>query len=76
MSATLNKGNYKVKIEDVFGSLTIEALYSDGGTSYARCKCVCGNVRDISINNLKKYSRKVCSCSISNGIRKIINNSA
>lgn len=55
-----------------FGELTIILVFKDKrGNIYAKCRCSCGNIKDILLSNLKTGTTKTCGCSFRK-IRKII----
>jgi len=52
---------YKPPLGTVFGKLTIE-LYLEGFPTSCRCRCSCGNTRDVVLRLLKIGDVKSCGC--------------
>ena len=50
-------------VNQTFGRLTvIDFAYSKNGRSYWKCKCECGNEKDIFGKNLKRGTIRSCGC--------------
>ena len=46
-----------------FNSLVILDIYRENKRTFAKCKCDCGNIKDINLSNIKRGLSKSCGCS-------------
>ena len=53
----------KSLVGERFNSLVILDIFKRGRQTFAKCKCDCGNIKDINISNIKRGMSKSCGCS-------------
>lgn len=59
-----SKKHFKKYINKIYGRLKILKIIFKSGSSipWARCKCICGNIKDISLYDLKRKNKSTKSC--------------